>query len=145
MHLPSMVYKELMHAPVPILENNLEKMLNNKNIDTVIIYNNTIEYKEYLYLTQSNKNNMKIGKGEAYAIALAKERNGVLASNNLRDMKTYVDEYKLKHITTSDILIYANKSCVLTQKECTKIWKEMLDNNVWLPFKSYKEYLTNNK
>ena len=38
------------------------------------------------------------------AIALAKVRGGAVASNNLRDVKTYVEEFGLELITTGDIL-----------------------------------------
>ena len=45
-----------------------------------------------------------IGKGEAASIVLAKENDGILASNNLRDVSQYVTEYNLKHVTTGEIM-----------------------------------------
>ena len=45
------------------------------------------EYALYLEMTDSpRKGKTIIGKGEASVIALAKENNGIVASNNLRDI-----------------------------------------------------------
>lgn len=39
--------------------------------------------------------------------SLAWVHDGIVASNNLKDIALYIDELKLKHITTGDILIEA--------------------------------------
>ena len=48
-----------------------------------------------------------IGKGEAAAIALAKTYNGIIASNNLKDISKYIEKYNLEHVATGDILVAA--------------------------------------
>ena len=75
------------------------------------------EYKDYLRMTTAPETGMRIiGSGEAAGIAMAKQRNGTLASNNLRDIRPYVVKYAIAHITTGDILIeameaYGNVAC----------------------------------
>lgn len=59
-----------------------------------------------------------ISSGEAASIALAKSVGGVVASNNLKDISSYIDEYELKHITTGDILIEAMEKGSITVKCC---------------------------
>lgn len=41
---------------------------------------------------------------------LSEKHNGILGSNNLRDVKPYVEEFSLEHMTTGDILIEAFKA-----------------------------------
>ncbi|CCQ93181.1 hypothetical protein CULT_1240025 [[Clostridium] ultunense Esp] len=36
---------------------------------------------------------------------MTKTNNGIVASNNLKDISSYISEFELKHITTGDILI----------------------------------------
>lgn len=55
---------------------------------------------------------------------MAKQRNGTLASNNLRDIRPYVEKYKISHITTGDILIEAMGAGIIT--EANTIWSEMI-------------------
>lgn len=64
----------------------------------------------YSNLTRNHDSNKVIGKGEAASISLAKKHNGILGSNNLRDVQPYVEEFSLEHMTTGDILIEAFKA-----------------------------------
>ncbi|VOO39812.1 zinc metallopeptidase [Streptococcus pneumoniae] len=64
----------------------------------------------YRDLTRNHDSNKIIGKGEGASISLAKKHNGILGSNNLRDVKPYVEEFSLEHMTTGDILIEAFKA-----------------------------------
>ncbi|VND73541.1 Uncharacterised protein [Streptococcus pneumoniae] len=70
----------------------------------------TEEYALYRDLTRNHDSNKIIGKGEAASIFLAKKHNGILGSNNLRDVKPYVEEFSLEHMTTGDILVEAFKA-----------------------------------
>ena len=74
-----------------------------------------------------------IGKGEAAAIALAYVKNGILASNNLRDVSKYVEQYELDHITTLDILIMAEERGIVADVECESIWRQMRRKHILLP------------
>lgn len=69
-----------------------------------------------------------MGDGEASAIALTQENGGVIASNNLRDVKDYVEDYDLNLITTAFILAIAYEKRIKTKEELDEIWTSMMDN-----------------
>ena len=67
-----------------------------------------------------------IGAGEAAALAMAKECGGIIASNNLKDISGYICKYRLKHVTTADIMIEALRSGYINESQGNKIWNNML-------------------
>lgn len=97
------------------------------------------EHTRYIEL----KNNYEfMGNGEAAVIALTHENGGVIASNNLSDVRRYVEEYDLNLITTAFILAKAYEKGVKTRKELDGIWKDMIKNGRKrsLPAKSFTQY-----
>jgi len=82
-----------------------------------------------------------IGKGEAASIALAKCSNGIVASNNLKDISVYIEEFGLRHITTGDILVEALKSDFITEVQGNTIWASMLAKRRKLGAVSFTDYL----
>lgn len=80
------------------------------------------------------------GKGELSSIAFAIVNNGILASNNFRDICKYVKKYNLCHITTATILLDCFKKEYVSSDEVEKIWQDMLKKYVKLPKKSFIEY-----
>ncbi len=74
---------------------------------------------------------------------MAKERDGTLASNNLRDVRPYVEKYEISHITTGDILIEALDAGMVTEVEGNTIWAEMIRKRRMLPTTTFSEYLAN--
>lgn len=74
-----------------------------------------------------------IGKGEAASISLAKEHNGIVASNNLSDIAYYIEKFKLKHITTGDILLESQFACPLI----LPFWQDPLELSPAFWIKSY--------
>ena len=98
------------------------------------------EYEIYRGLTECRKGKKAIGKGEASGIALAKTYNGVLVSNNTRDIIPYVEKYGLKRLDTGQVLMEALETGLITEEEGNDIWKKMLGKRRWLPAKSFSEY-----
>lgn len=140
--LPEQVYSELSHPRIPHLKRITDKLKSNGDILVEDIDMDTEEYKIYKKLTTSPDKGFKIiGKGEAAAIALAKIKDGILASNNMRDIMQYVEEYKLEHITTGDILVEALKKQYITEDEGNAIWANMIDKNRKLPNSTFSEFL----
>jgi hypothetical protein len=82
-----------------LISNNVAKI---QNLDV-----GTEEYKLYETLIKGEKGMKQIGRGEASGIALAKKYNGILASNNYKDISPYIEKYKLKHTDTGQILVEA--------------------------------------
>ena len=105
------------------------------------LFNSPEEYKLYSSLKNGNKGKKAIGSGEASGIALAKVHNGILASNNYKDIAPYIKEYGLKHVDTGMILIEALEKGIITEEEGNTIWQKMLDRKRKLPAESSSEYL----
>ena len=68
-------------------------------------------------------------------------RNGIVASNNLRDISTYLAEYSLKHTTTADILMDAFNRGFITENQGNTIWSNMLAKRRRLGAASFTAYL----
>ena len=71
---------------------------------------------------------------------MANKYDGILGSNNLRDIKFYVEKFSLKHITTGDILIEAYKRNLITEQEANAVWANMLAKRRKLGADSFTEY-----
>lgn len=140
--LPEQVYIELSHPRIPHLKRKTDTLKNNGDILIQGIEVDTEEYELYYKLTRNPDKGFKIiGKGEAAAIALAKFRGGILASNNMKDIVEYVDEYGLEHITTGDILKDALDKGYITEDIGNNIWSNMILKNRKLPTETFSEFL----
>ena len=102
------------------------------------------EYSLYLSLSSYFSTDKPIGNGEASAIVLAKKHDGIIASNNTKDIMKYVNMYNLEHITTGDILVKAYNENIITEEEGNNLWQKMLDRGRWLTFPSFSNYLKHN-
>ena len=99
-------------------------------------------YATYYQLTEAPAPGHKIiGSGEAASIALAREQGGIVASNNLKDIQTYIAKYRLKHTTTGAILADAYRRSELTLEEGDAIWAAMLAKRRRLGAPSFHEFL----
>ena len=138
--LPAQVYNELqrvphLHARVDLLKNRGELCVESMEAGSA-------EYCDYLKMTTAPEKGMRIiGRGEAAGIAMAKQRGGTLASNNLRDICPYVEKYGISHITTGDILMEALHAGIITETEGNTIWTDMIRKKRMLPTASFSEYL----
>ena len=68
-------------------------------------------------LTSDYFSDKPIGMGEAAVLVHAKRHNGIVASNNTNDVKSFVEKHNLIRITTGDILVMALKNGIITEKE----------------------------
>ena len=140
--LPQEVFIELSNPVIPHIKNRIAALCSSKDISTKKIFVGTREYDLYHELAISPpKGEMVIGKGEAAALALAKVHNGIVASNNLRDIRKYINKYKLKHITTGDILKTALRAGLIDVTTGDQIWSGMLLKRRLLPAASFSDYL----
>lgn len=145
MVLPEPVYNELSNPSIPHLKRRVDKMIDRKDVSVKEIVAGTKEYRSYTELVRGRKGQKAIGKGEASAIALTKSYNGILASNNYKDIAPYIKNYGLRHIDTGKILVEALKRKLITEAEGDRIWKRMLDKRRMLPTKTFSEYLKEQK
>ena len=138
--LPAQVYDEIKR--VPHLCDKVDIMKDQHDLVIKAMEAGSTEYLDYLKMTTNPEKGMRIiGKGEAAGIAMVKERDGILASNNLRDIAPYVEKFNLKHITTGDILIKAMDMQMITADQGDDLWQKMLKKRRKLPTSTFFEYL----
>ena len=140
--LPKQVFNELSNPSIPHIRRKVNELCLNGEVSTKEILANTEEYKLYHELAVSPPKGEKIiGKGEAAAIALAKTHNGIIASNNLKDISKYVEKYGLEHVDTGNILVAALNKGYIDEETGNQIWKNMIAKKRMLPTLTFTEYL----
>lgn len=139
--LPEPVYQELSNPSIPHIKQRLDIMISCKDVFVKTIDTGTKEYDLYVELIHGRKGSKSIGCGEAGGIALAKIYNGILASNNYKDIAPYIEKYKLKHIDTGQILVEALNKGLITEVDGNNIWNKMLKKKRKLPTKTFSDYL----
>lgn len=138
--LPAQVYNEL--KKVPHLLEKVDAMKDKGDLTVESMEVDSIEYQDYLQMTEKPEKGMRmIGKGEAAGIAMVKGRGGTLASNNLKDVSSYVAKYGLQHTTTREILIEAMNFGIITEAEGNDIWAKMLQKRRNLPSATFTDYI----
>ena len=140
--IPKPVYDELSYPGIAHLKARVDVLLSAGQAKVEAIATDTETYALYYQLTSKpDAGHVIIGKGEAASIALAKSSNGIVASNNLRDISSYVEEFGLKHVTTGDILIEAMGKGYITEEQGNTIWACMLAKRRKLGAPSFSDYL----
>lgn len=141
--IPEPVYYELSNPSIPHIKQRVDVMLGSKDAFVKAIETGSDEYKLYAELIRDEKGKKSIGHGEASGIALAKTYNGILASNNYKDIALYIEKYNLKHTDTGEILVEALQRKLITEEERNMIWHKMLAKRRQLPANTFTEYLAN--
>lgn len=109
-------------------------------IGTITVGTDT--YELYRKLTSHpDAGNKIIGRKETASISLAKEKQGILVSNNLRDISAYVTEYGLSHLTTGDIMKMALDAGYINESQGNTIWTNMIARKRKLGYASFSDYL----
>ncbi|MHB1484865.1 MAG: hypothetical protein ACYCYI_09400 [Saccharofermentanales bacterium] len=146
--IPSQVYNELSHPGlnyVKGLKTQIDTLVQRDQATVKSIIIGLETYALYYKLTQNPSPGRKIiGDGEAAAISMAKEYNGILASNNSRDISDYVKEYGLRHITTGGIMKEAMNVGLIDESQGNAIWQNMIKRKRWLVYQSFSDYLKAN-
>lgn len=141
--IPRQSYRELSNPSIPHLKQRVDTLVSGGNATIQDMDIGSKEYRLYIKMTNSPDEGHKIiGDGEAAAIALAKENNGILASNNMRDIKQYVSEYKIEHVTTGDILMEAMNRGFITEAQGNTIWASMIAKRRKLGASTFTEYIS---
>lgn len=124
--VPLVVMHEILDKDTPqYIKDNFNELV---NLEFVEVYEMGIGSCEYNLFNDIKKDYEYMGDGEAAVIALTQENGGVIASNNLRDVKDYVKKYDLNLITTAFILALAYERQIKTKEELDEIWTNMINN-----------------
>jgi predicted nucleic acid-binding protein len=139
--IPQQVYEEL--RKVHFMKTKVETLLSTKRITLYQIEVGTEAATLYLKLTSSpDKGFRTIGSGEAAAIVLTRQHQGILGSNNLRDILPYVNLYNLQHRTSADIMVEAYEQHLITEGQGNVIWRDMINHNRKMPADTFSEFLS---
>ncbi|ADY14296.1 hypothetical protein [Sphaerochaeta globosa] len=137
--IPYETYSEI--SKVPHLKAQTDSMIANQQLQIEHILIDSKAYEIFSTLTSPKAGRMAIGNGEAACIALAIINDGLLASNNLRDVAHYVKIYNLQHITSPSILEAALNQKLVTEAQGNTIWASMLAKRRKLPNATFSDYL----
>lgn len=139
--IPKPVYDEIDRPSIPHLKRRIDELLAKGVAEIMYLSVDSEEYALYRELTTFSGDNKVIGRGEAASISLAKKHDGIVGSNNLKDVAYYVKEYSLKHMTTGDLLVEAHERGLITEAEGNAIWQAMLNKRRQIGARSFTEYL----
>jgi hypothetical protein len=92
--------------------------------------------KEYFWI---KKMQFK-GDGESACLAVARHNKNILASSNLRDIKSYCAMHKIDYLTTMDFLCTALAAGIFDEARCDTFLMNVLNAGGKLPVKKMKEY-----
>ncbi len=102
----------------------------------------TEAYDIYYQLTEKPKaGHMVIGKGEAASIALAKQYDGIVASNNLKDISLYIAQMDLKHLSTRRYITCGTGKRIHHRSTGNTIWTKMLSKRRKLGAANFTAYI----
>ena len=142
--IPQQVYEEL--KKVHFMKSKVDALRQAGRVMLYQITAGTIEGDLYFKLTtKPDKGFRVIGSGEAAAITLTKQYNGILGSNNMRDIPPYIRLYHLQHRTSADIMAEALEQHMINEGQGNAIWKQMLQRNRKLPADTFSEFLASRK
>ena len=140
--IPKPVYTELNRPSISHLKARVDALVAADLVTIQEIAVGSDEYETYYQLTEEpTRGHKAIGSGEAASLALAKHYGGIVASNNLRDISTYITEFALKHTTTADILVDAYERGFITESQGNTIWSNMLSKRRRIGGVSFSDYL----
>ena len=89
--IPKPVYDELSYPGIAHLRARVDTLLSAGQAQVEAIITGTETYALYYQLTVApHGGHVIIGKGEAASISLAKSSDGIVASNNLKDISSYI-------------------------------------------------------
>ena len=140
-YLPYEVYEEFDRPHIQNLKNRVDNLIKKGFVKVIKFDTNSEDYLLFMELSSDYFSDKTIGKGEAAVIVHAKKHNGIVASNNTRDIMPYVEKYNLERITTGDMLVMALENGIITEKEGNIIWSKMLKRNRWLNADTFTSYL----
>lgn len=95
---------------------------------------------DFKVLAEYAKLKKRFGPGESACMAYCKFNKDVLASSNLRDIKTYCEENQIQYLTTMDFLNAAYEKELINEADCDFFIYNVISKGSRLPFKTIAEY-----
>ena len=140
--IPKAVDQELRaNGAPPQIVTNLDNLKEKKFIRVHDIDINSAEHQWYdeIRVEYQMNRGFPIGEGEAQAMALAIPNGGILASNNLSDIKYFVDKYRLPLLTSAYMRADSVDKGQISYEEAELTWQQMERNRILMPG-SFEDY-----
>ena len=141
--IPLAVYNEFfaLGTPPHIID-NLNILVDEKFVKVQELNPFSDDIDNYLDICNEYElnNQIPIGEGEAQAMALVISNNGILASNNFRDIKYFVDKYKMPLLTSAYMISIAFDKGFISEEKAEDIWNQMWNKKVTLPEPNFRKY-----
>lgn len=129
------VYAEL--AKFNSKKRHVDNLVNYKLIEVIPFPEDNSEIKkEYHHI----KKLMFKGDGEAACLAVVRYKNNIIASSNLKDIKSYCVMHNIDYLTTMDFLCEALKKNMLSEVECDDFITKVIKAGSKLPVKNMKSF-----
>ena len=140
--IPEMVHQELSRVRQPQFVKRINSLLDSGEATLMDIEVGSPSFSLYRRMTTNPEpGHSAIGKGEASALALAHEHNGIIASNNFRDIRQYVHDLKLNYLSTGDIMVEAYEQGLISLDKANDIWRIMVQEDCWIGADSFNDFL----
>ena len=75
----------------------------------------------------------RFGDGESACMAYCRYTANIIGSSNLRDIKDYCTNHQITYLTTLDLLYYAWRRGLLTEKDCEDFIQDVTSKGSRLP------------
>ena len=143
--IPEQVYNELMVENTPSVVKANFKKLKEGFVEIREIPFASQEFTTYKSIENGfwSETGKVCGSGESAAMALAHLNNGIVASNNLRDVEEYVESLDIGLITSSMILSRAVEKEIISENTASSLYAGMINNGINLPYDSFSRYFDN--
>lgn len=115
----------------------VDNLVNLKVLEVIPFPEGNIEIKkEYFHI----KKVMFKGDGESACLAVARYTQNIIASSNLKDIKSYCDRHSITYLTTMDFLCEALRTKVFDEKRCDDFISTVRSKGSILPVARMKDY-----
>ena len=131
------VHAELQQWRYPRVRSEISLLMSKKIIRLMDFpEDNAAIVKEYAWI----KSMLFKGDGESACLAVARHNKDILASSNLKDIKSYCSMHKVDYLTTMDFLCEALRTKFFDEKRCNDFITRVIYSGSKLPVKDMAAY-----
>lgn len=115
----------------------VDNLINFKLLEVLPFPDNNPEIvKEFFWIRKM----LDKGMGESACMAVARHTKDILASSNLKDIKSYCEMHKITYLTTMDFLCHALSTGLFDESRCNAFIKAVRSKGQKLPVDAMSAY-----
>lgn len=123
---------------VAMAQTNLKQFISTGKAEKVFIFPGSKQHDEFNRLVSGGFGGKILGRGESAAMVHARFEGGIVASNNLSDVKPYCELHRLPTTTATQIMVDAVSLDRLTFEKADQIWRQMIEEDRWMPYPDFQ-------